>query len=144
MNIMMSSGYNVPEWVRYGFYLASQALPYGLIAVIAALPFCFAARRTGYIGLAPLLILALAAVFSLLSLWTLTLVAPALQASSINLIGSSFLYVLLLFFLLFDHLFELGDDFILLVADDLAGPRQCQSPPHVFHHPRDFVQRIGL
>ena len=43
--------------------------------------------------------LALAAVFSLLSLWTLTLIAPALQGSSINLIGASFLYVLCLFFI---------------------------------------------
>jgi spermidine synthase len=42
--------------------------------------------------------LALAAVFSLLSLWLLTIVAPALQSSSINLIGASFLYVLCLFF----------------------------------------------
>ena len=42
--------------------------------------------------------LLLAAVFSLLSLWLLTLVAPALQSSSINLIGASFLYVLCLFF----------------------------------------------
>ncbi|MGD8838108.1 MAG: fused MFS/spermidine synthase [Gammaproteobacteria bacterium] len=43
--------------------------------------------------------LALAAVFSLLSLWTLTVIAPALQASSLNLIGSSFIYVLCLFFI---------------------------------------------
>lgn len=43
--------------------------------------------------------LALAAVFSLLSLWTLTVIAPALQSSSINLIGASFLYVLALFFI---------------------------------------------
>jgi len=43
--------------------------------------------------------LALAAVFSLLSLWLLTIVAPTLQASSINLIGASFLYVSCLFFL---------------------------------------------
>ncbi len=43
--------------------------------------------------------LALAAVFSLLSLWILTLVAPALQSSAINLIGASFIYVLCLFFI---------------------------------------------
>ena len=43
--------------------------------------------------------LGLASIFSLLSLWTLTIIAPALQASSINLIGASFLYVLCLFFI---------------------------------------------
>lgn len=59
LNIMISSGYHVPDWVRYGFYLASQALPFGLIAVVASIPFCFAARKTGYIGVAPVLILAL-------------------------------------------------------------------------------------
>lgn len=75
MNIMMSSGYSVPDWVRYGFYLASQALPYGLIAVIASLPFCFAGRRTGYIGLAPVLILALSICLLLASaLWVARLV----------------------------------------------------------------------
>ena len=43
--------------------------------------------------------LALAAVFSLLSLLTLTLIAPLLQASRLDLISSSFIYVLCLFFL---------------------------------------------
>lgn len=43
--------------------------------------------------------LALAAAFSLLSLLTLTLIAPVLQASALNLVGSSFLYVLCLFFI---------------------------------------------
>ncbi len=43
--------------------------------------------------------LALSAVFSLFSLLALTLVAPLLQASSLNLISASFLYVLCLFFL---------------------------------------------
>lgn len=70
LNIMISSGYHVPDWVRYGFYLASQALPFGLIAVVASVPFCFAARRTGYIGVAPVLILALSICLLLASaLW---------------------------------------------------------------------------
>jgi len=43
--------------------------------------------------------LALAALFSLLALLTLTLVAPLLQASRLDLISSSFVYVLCLFFL---------------------------------------------
>jgi len=43
--------------------------------------------------------LALAAVFSLLALLTLTLIAPLLQASRLDLISSSFVYVLCLFFL---------------------------------------------
>lgn len=59
LNIMISTGYHVPDWVRYGFYLASEALPFALIAVIASIPFCFAARKTGYIGVAPVLILSL-------------------------------------------------------------------------------------
>jgi len=42
--------------------------------------------------------LALAAVFSLASLLTLTLLAPALQASELDLISASFVYVLCLFF----------------------------------------------
>jgi spermidine synthase len=42
--------------------------------------------------------LALAAAFSLLSLLTLTLIAPMLQSTSIDLISASFLYVLCLFF----------------------------------------------
>ena len=65
LNLMISTGYNVPNAIRYGFYLASQALPYALIAVVSALPFCFAARRTGHIGLGPLLVLALS-IFALL------------------------------------------------------------------------------
>ena len=43
--------------------------------------------------------LALAALTSLLSLFTLTLIAPLLQASQLDLISSSFAYVLCLFFL---------------------------------------------
>lgn len=43
--------------------------------------------------------LALAAVFSLMSLLTLTLLAPVLQASEIDLISASFVYVLCLFFI---------------------------------------------
>ena len=43
--------------------------------------------------------LALAAVFSLASLLTLTLIAPVLQASPLDLISASFVYVLCLFFL---------------------------------------------
>ena len=43
--------------------------------------------------------LALAAVFSLLSLLTLTLLAPMLQASQLDLISASFVYVLCLFFI---------------------------------------------
>jgi spermidine synthase len=43
--------------------------------------------------------LALAALFSLLALLTLTLIAPLLQASRLDLISSSFVYVLCLFFL---------------------------------------------
>ena len=43
--------------------------------------------------------LALAAVFSLASLLALTLVAPTLQASEIDLVSASFLYVLSMFFL---------------------------------------------
>ena len=43
--------------------------------------------------------LALAAAFSLLSLLTLTLIAPVLQASSLDLISASFLYVLCMFFI---------------------------------------------
>ena len=43
--------------------------------------------------------LALAGVFSLLSLLTLTVIAPALQASSLNLVSASFLYVLAMFFI---------------------------------------------
>ena len=42
--------------------------------------------------------LGLAAIFSLASLFTLTLIAPALQASRLDLISASFLYVLCLFF----------------------------------------------
>ncbi|MEM7292367.1 MAG: fused MFS/spermidine synthase [Pseudomonadota bacterium] len=42
--------------------------------------------------------LALAGVFSLLSLWILTLIAPTLQNSGLNLISASFLYVLGMFF----------------------------------------------
>lgn len=76
MNLMISSGYDVPNPIRYGFYLASQALPYGLIGVISAVPFCFAARKSGYIGLGPLLVLALS-IFLLLStaLWVSQLVS---------------------------------------------------------------------
>ena len=44
------------------------------------------------------IVLALAAVFSLLSLWILTIVAPLLQQSRLDLISSSFAYVLCLFF----------------------------------------------
>jgi len=44
-------------------------------------------------------VLALAAVFSLLSLLSLTMVAPLLQASELDLISSSFLYVLSMFFI---------------------------------------------
>lgn len=81
MNILLSTGYDVPAWVRYGFYLASQALPFGLIAVIAALPFCFAARKTGYIGLAPVLILALSICLLLAAaLWVARLVFFDLNA----------------------------------------------------------------
>lgn len=81
MNIMISAGYFVPDWVRYGFYLASQALPFGLIAVVASLPFCFAARKTGYIGVAPVLILALS-IYLLLAaaLWVARLVFFELNA----------------------------------------------------------------
>ena len=43
--------------------------------------------------------LALAAVFSLLSLLTLTVIAPILQASALDLISASFLYVLGMFFI---------------------------------------------
>ena len=43
--------------------------------------------------------LALAAVFSLLSLLLLTIIAPPLQASSLDLISASFIYVLCLFFI---------------------------------------------
>ncbi len=43
--------------------------------------------------------LALAAIFSLLSLLTLTIIAPLLQSSRLDLISSSFVYVLCLFFL---------------------------------------------
>lgn len=43
--------------------------------------------------------LALAAVFSLLGLWILTLMAPMLQQSQLDLISASFLYVLGLFFI---------------------------------------------
>ncbi len=43
--------------------------------------------------------LALAAVFSLASLLTLTLIAPVLQASRLDLISASFVYVLCLFFI---------------------------------------------
>lgn len=81
LNIMISSGYPVPAWVRYGFYLASQALPFGLIAVIASIPFCFAARKTGYIGLAPVLILALSICLLLATaLWVARLVFFELNA----------------------------------------------------------------
>jgi hypothetical protein len=81
MNLMIGSGYDVPNPIRYGFYLASQALPYGLIAVVSAVPFCFAARRSGHIGLGPLLILALS-IFLLLStaLWVSQLVSFNLSA----------------------------------------------------------------
>ncbi len=44
------------------------------------------------------IVLALAAVFSLASLFTLTLIAPWLQASRLDLISASFVYVLCLFF----------------------------------------------
>jgi hypothetical protein len=89
MNLMISFGYPVPAFVRYGFYLASQALPYGLIAVIAALPFCFAARKTGYIGLAPALILALAICLLLSSaLWVARMVSFELQAFALLLVIS--------------------------------------------------------
>ena len=43
--------------------------------------------------------LALAAMFSLLSLLLLTIIAPLLQASSLDLISASFIYVLCLFFI---------------------------------------------
>ena len=43
--------------------------------------------------------LALAAAFSLSSLLTLTLIAPVLQSSSLNLVSASFLYVLCMFFI---------------------------------------------
>jgi len=43
--------------------------------------------------------LALAAAFSLLSLLTLTIIAPILQVSSLDLISASFLYVLCMFFI---------------------------------------------
>lgn len=43
--------------------------------------------------------LALSGAFSLLSLLTLTVIAPALQASSLNLVSASFLYVLAMFFI---------------------------------------------
>jgi MFS family permease len=45
------------------------------------------------------IVLALAAAFSLLSLLTLTLIAPLLQASQLDLISASFIYVLCLFFI---------------------------------------------
>lgn len=45
------------------------------------------------------IVLALAAVFSVLSLLSLTLVAPLLQGSELDLISSSFLYVLSMFFI---------------------------------------------
>ena len=75
LNVMATSGYAVPLPVHYAFFLASEALPFGLIAVIAALPFCFAARRTGHIGLGPVLILSVS-IFLLLStaLWVARLV----------------------------------------------------------------------
>lgn len=75
LNVMAASGYAIPRPVHYAYYLASEALPFGLIAVIAALPFCFAARRTGYIGLGPVLILSLS-VYLLLAtaLWVARLV----------------------------------------------------------------------
>ena len=45
------------------------------------------------------IILALAAAFSLLSLLTLTVIAPLLQASQLDLISASFVYVLCMFFI---------------------------------------------
>ena len=45
------------------------------------------------------IVLALAAVFSLLSLLSLTMVAPVLQTSELDLISSSFLYILSMFFI---------------------------------------------
>jgi predicted membrane-bound spermidine synthase len=45
------------------------------------------------------IVLVLSAAFSLLSLWTLTIIAPILQGSSLNLISASFLYVLGMFFI---------------------------------------------
>lgn len=45
------------------------------------------------------IVLALAGAFSLLSLLTLTLIAPVLQGSSLDLISTSFLYVLCMFFI---------------------------------------------
>ena len=45
------------------------------------------------------IVLAFAAVFSLLSLLSLTMVAPVLQASELDLISSSFFYVLSMFFI---------------------------------------------
>lgn len=43
--------------------------------------------------------LVLAAVFSLMSLWALMVVAPSIQESSLDLISSSFLYALVMFFI---------------------------------------------
>ena len=54
------------------------------------------------------------------------------------------LLLLGLFFQLFDHLVQLGDDVVFLRAHPLAGPAETQPPLDVVHHAGDFVQRIRL
>lgn len=89
LNLVISSGYQVPDWVRYGFYLASQALPFSLISVIASIPFCFAARKTGYIGVAPVLLLALSICLLLAAaLWVARLVSFELKAFALLILIS--------------------------------------------------------
>lgn len=70
LNLVIDFGHVLPSAGLTLFHLAAQTLPFGLVAIIASTPFCFAARATGYIGLIPMLLYALS-LFALLSsvLW---------------------------------------------------------------------------
>ncbi len=70
LNILIDFGYVLPAPGQTLFYLSAQTLPFGLVAILASTPFCFAARHTGHIGLLPMLVYALA-LFAILSstLW---------------------------------------------------------------------------
>ena len=54
------------------------------------------------------------------------------------------LLLFLLLFQFFDHLLQLGDDLLFLVADDLPGPGQIEPAADIVHQAGDFVERIDL